>query len=54
MGISVENLVIDTNERKEPELIERNGIKMPKLDFTSIYIQREVVSSQNDGDSEGE
>ncbi len=54
MGISVENLVIDTNERKQPELIEKNGIKMPKLDFTSIYIQREVVSSQNDGDSEGE
>lgn len=28
-------------------MIERGGVKIPKLDFTSIYIQREVVSSHN-------
>ena len=32
-------------------MIDKGGIKIPKLDFTSIYIQREVVSSQNDGES---
>lgn len=56
LGISVENLVVDTEDRrKEPELIDKgNGIKIPKLDFTSIYIQREVVSSQNDEDESNE
>jgi len=38
LGISVENLIVDTAERKEPEMIQRNGVMMPKLDFTSIYI----------------
>lgn len=47
----MENLVVDTNDRKPPEMIEKGGVKIPKLDFTSIYIQREVVSSQNDNDS---
>lgn len=38
-------------------MIEKGGIKIPKLDLSSIYIQREVVSSQNDDeqdDSEAE
>ena len=43
----MENLVIDSQEKREPEMIERGGVKIPKLDFTSIFIQREVVSSHN-------
>ncbi len=57
LGISVENLVVDSNDKREPEMIEKSGVKMPKLDFTSIYIQREVVSSQQeeaDSQEEGE
>lgn len=38
LGISVENLVVDSNEKREPEMIEKSGVKMPKLDFTSIFI----------------
>ena len=39
-------------------MIDKGGIKIPKLDLSSIYIQREVVSSHNENDedsnSEGE
>lgn len=35
-------------------MIEKGGIKIPKLDLTSIYMQREVVSSQNDEDESDE
>jgi hypothetical protein len=51
---SIEDLVIDTEERKgrEPEMIDKGGIMIPKLDFSSIYIQREVVSSQNGEDED--
>ncbi len=51
LGISIENLVVDSNDKREPEMIDKGGIMIPKLDFTSIYIQREVVSSQNEVDS---
>ncbi len=44
---------VEEEEKKEPELIEKCGVKFPKLDFTQIFMQREVVSSQNeDSDSE--
>jgi hypothetical protein len=38
LGLSVENLVIDSNDRREPELIDKGGIKIPKLDLSSIFI----------------
>lgn len=47
----MENLVVDSEDKRQPELIDKGGVKIPKLDFTSIYIQREVVSSQNEGES---
>jgi hypothetical protein len=40
------------SKNKEIETIDKGGIKIPKLDLSSIYIQREVVSSQNDEDEE--
>jgi len=33
-------------------MIDKGGIKIPKLDFTSIYLSREVVSTQNDNSNE--
>ena len=30
--------------------MDKGGVKIPKLDFTSIFIQREVVSSQNENE----
>jgi len=31
------------NEEKEPKvMIEKGGVKIPKLDFSTIYVQREV------------
>ena len=33
-------------------MIDKGGIKIPKLDLSSIYIQREVVSSHNDNDED--
>jgi hypothetical protein len=41
---------MEDSEQREKQVIEKGGIKIPKLDLTSIYIQREVVSSQNDND----
>ena len=41
--------MMDTDTRKS-QVIEKGGVKIPKLDLTSIYIQREVSSSQNDND----
>ena len=44
---SIEDLVIDSEDKKnrKPEMIDKGGIQIPKLDFSSIFIQREVVSS---------
>ena len=44
-GMTLENLIVDSNEKRyvKPEIIDKGrGIKIPKLDFSSIYIQREV------------
>lgn len=38
LGLSVENLVIDSNDKREPELIDKGGVKIPKLDLSSIFI----------------
>lgn len=45
LGLSVENLIIDSNDRREPELIDRGGVQIPKLDLSSIFIQREALPS---------
>lgn len=45
--------MIDSNN-KEVEMIDKGGVKIPKLDLSSIYIQREVVSSNNDNDEESD
>ena len=41
----MENLVIDSQDRREPELIDKGGVKIPKLDLSSIFIQREALPS---------
>ena len=38
LGLSVENLIIDSNNKREPELIEKGGVKIPKLDLSGIFI----------------
>lgn len=38
LGLSVENLIVDSNDKREPELIDKAGVKIPKLDLTSIFI----------------
>lgn len=52
LGLSVENLIIDSNDRREPELIDKGGIKIPKLDLSSIFIQREALPSNPKGEGE--
>jgi hypothetical protein len=55
LGLSVENLIIDSNEKREPELIDKCGVKIPKLDLSSIFIQREALpSNEEKDDSEDE
>lgn len=44
-GITLDNLIVDSSEKRyiKPEIIDKGrGIKIPKLDFSSIYIQREI------------
>lgn len=42
-GVTLESLIVDSPERRKPELIDMGrGIKIPKLDFSSIYIQRDL------------
>ena len=53
LGLSVENLVIDSNDKREPELMDKGGVKIPKLDLTSIFIQREALPSNTKDDQEG-
>jgi hypothetical protein len=39
--MTLENLIVDSNEKRyvKPEIIDKGrGIKIPKLDFSSIYI----------------
>lgn len=48
---NISALIIDSQNR-EIEMIDKGGVKIPKLDLSSIYIQREVVSTQNGGDEE--
>ena len=43
---------MDSATQKQPVLLEKCGIKIPKLDFTSILMQRQVDSSQNDNEEE--
>jgi hypothetical protein len=51
----VENLIIDSNDRREPEIMDKGGVKIPKLDLSSIFIQREALPSNNTkGDEESE
>lgn len=53
LGLSVENLIVDSNDRRETEHIDtKAGIKIPKLDLTSIFIQREALPSNPKGDGE--
>jgi hypothetical protein len=47
----LKNLLLDSRN-KEVEMIDKGGIKIPKLDLSSIYIQREVVSSHNENDED--
>jgi len=58
LGLSVENLIIDSNDKREPELIEKGGVKIPKLDLSGIFIQREALPSkakvENGQDNEGD
>ncbi len=54
LGLSVENLIIDSNDKREPELIDKAGIKIPKLDLSSIFIQREALPSQPGKGENGE
>jgi hypothetical protein len=35
-------------------VIEKGGVKIPMLDLSSIYIQREVVSSNNENSNSEE
>jgi hypothetical protein len=40
-GVTLENLIVDSSEKRyiQPEIIDKGrGIKIPKLDFSSIYI----------------
>lgn len=53
-GLSIENLVVDSQDRRQPEMIEKGGVKMPKLDFSSIFIQREGGASSDNADSADE
>ena len=52
LGLSVENLIVDSNDKREPELIDKAGVKIPKLDLTSIFIQREALPSNTKGGGE--
>jgi len=49
-GHTIENIIPDSAEKRgmKPEVIDMGrGIKIPKLDLSSIYIQREApVSGQ--------
>ena len=54
LGLSVENLIIDSNDRREPELIDKGGVKIPKLDLSSIFIQREALPSNAKEESSDE
>ena len=56
-GMTLENMVIDSTEKRGmlPEIIDKGrGIKIPKLDFSSIYIQREVPTQQSKGNKKKE
>lgn len=35
-------------------MIEKGGVKMPKLDFTAIYLAREAISSHNENSNESD
>ena len=47
-------MIIDSNDRKEPELIDKGGVKIPKLDLSSIFIQREALPSNAKEESSDE
>ena len=35
----IDRIIVDSRERGEPEFIEtKEGVKIPKLDFSSIFI----------------
>ena len=53
LGLSVENLIIDSNDRREPELMDKGGVQIPKLDLTSIFIQREALPSKPGNGDQG-
>lgn len=46
-GLTLENIIVDSHERrKKPDLIDKGrGVKIPKLDFSTIIIQREAPIS---------
>lgn len=52
LGLSVENLIIDSNDRREPELMDKGGVMIPKLDLSSIFIQREALPSNTKDEGE--
>ena len=35
-------------------MIEKGGVKMPKLDFTAIYLAREGISTNNDNSDDND
>ena len=44
-GITLDNLIVDSSEKRyiKPEIIDKGRvIKITKLDFSSIYIQRDI------------
>ena len=41
-------MVVDSSEKRVPEMIEKSGIKIPKLDLSSIFIQREAPPNDED------
>lgn len=47
-------LQLDTNEKRAPEMMDKGGIKIPKLDLSMIHMQREVTSSHQDESDEDE
>lgn len=42
----------DKKQGKEAEIIEKCGVKMKKLDLSTINNQREAISTLNDGSNE--
>ena len=53
-GKAIDDLIIDSADKGSPQFVEtkRGNNKIPKLDFSSIFIQREVVDTAGDEEEE--